>query len=177
MAKKVRKARAREGEQYMMRMPPGLRERVTKRAAANGRSMSAEIIDAIEQSLQRADRIALVWEFFQTHREQIEQIPLIGAAVENLEIYAERRGDDDEFRGGLRALRRHKEEQARLASLPVVTAEQAAHIRTLLKEIGRPEDKFCAALKVPSIEEIRDYKSVIEKLEYLRRHDRENPPA
>ena len=83
MAKKVAKAQAREGDQYMMRMPPGLRERVAQRAAANGRSMSAEIVDMIEQSLQRADRFTLLWEFFERHRTEIEMISLGLAAIEN----------------------------------------------------------------------------------------------
>lgn len=42
-------------DQYMLRLPEGLRARVAARAKANGRSMNTEIIAAIEQHLLDAD--------------------------------------------------------------------------------------------------------------------------
>ena len=90
----------------MLRLPPGLRDKVAARAAQNGRSMNTEIIEAIERYLQGADRITRLWEFFERHRESIESVPLLLTAVENLEISAERSG---EFHGVLQ--RRQKAAQ------------------------------------------------------------------
>ena len=41
----------------MLRLPPGLREAVAKLADANGRSINAELIAAIENHLSRVDRL------------------------------------------------------------------------------------------------------------------------
>jgi predicted DNA-binding protein len=105
MAKKSQ-AKTKRADQFMLRLPDGMRDELATLAEANGLSMNAEIVEAIERHLQGADRIAQVWEFFERHRKDIEGIALVRAAVENLEIFAERSG---EFRGGLRELRRHQE--------------------------------------------------------------------
>jgi predicted DNA-binding protein len=47
-------------DQYMLRLPRGLRDRIAKRADKNGRSMNTEIIAAIEAHLKTRDRFALV---------------------------------------------------------------------------------------------------------------------
>ena len=48
-------------DQYMLRLPPGLRERVKERATQNGRSINTEIISALEQHLEQGDnRLAVV---------------------------------------------------------------------------------------------------------------------
>ena len=63
MAKKsARKIAAKDADQYMVRLPPGLRDRLARRAAENGRSMNTEIVDAIEKHLEGADRITKLWE-------------------------------------------------------------------------------------------------------------------
>ena len=43
---------AKDADSYMLRLPPGLRDRVRKRATDNGRSMNTEIVAAIEQWLK-----------------------------------------------------------------------------------------------------------------------------
>lgn len=48
-----------EGVHYQLRFPPGLRERIRERADANGRSINTEIIEAIEQYLERGDSLAV----------------------------------------------------------------------------------------------------------------------
>jgi predicted DNA-binding protein len=45
------------GDQYMLRLPDGLRERLKRRAAVSGRSLNTEIVDAIERHLERGDRL------------------------------------------------------------------------------------------------------------------------
>ena len=50
MAKKTaKKIAGKDADQYMLRLPDGLRDRVAKRATENGRSMNTEIIEAIEK--------------------------------------------------------------------------------------------------------------------------------
>jgi predicted DNA-binding protein len=49
---------ARGADQFVIRFPPGVRERVAQRAAENGRSMNTEIIAAIEAHLNGLDRFA-----------------------------------------------------------------------------------------------------------------------
>jgi predicted DNA-binding protein len=83
--KAAKKIAAKDADQYMLRLPPGLRDRVARRAAENGRSMNTEIIDAIENHLKGADRITQLWEIFEKHRENLEAIPYIWDAVEYLE--------------------------------------------------------------------------------------------
>ena len=46
------------GDQYMLRLPDGLRERAKRRAADNGRSLNTEIIAALERHLESGDRLA-----------------------------------------------------------------------------------------------------------------------
>ena len=53
MAKRsMKKIASKNADQYMFRLPPGLRDQVARRAAENGRSMNTEIIDAIENHLR-----------------------------------------------------------------------------------------------------------------------------
>jgi hypothetical protein len=47
----ARKIAAKDADQYMLRLPPGIRNRVAKRAAKNGRSMNTEIVEAILDAL------------------------------------------------------------------------------------------------------------------------------
>ena len=74
-ARKTKRIAARNDDQYMLRLPPGLRDRVAQRAAKNGRSMNTEIIDAIEHHLTRADRVTQLWELWRKHERNIESIP------------------------------------------------------------------------------------------------------
>lgn len=80
----VKKSGQRSGDQYMLRMPPGLRERVAKRAAENGRSMSSEIIDAIEKHLEEADRFNEVRTFLEKYEEDIGAIARISSELDEL---------------------------------------------------------------------------------------------
>lgn len=45
-------------DQYMLRLPDGIREQIKERADANGRSMNTEIIDSIKRHLDRSDRLS-----------------------------------------------------------------------------------------------------------------------
>lgn len=47
----ARKIAAKGAEQYMLRLPFGLRAGLARRAAENGRSMNTEIVDAVQKHL------------------------------------------------------------------------------------------------------------------------------
>jgi len=49
MAKRVA---SRGSEQFMLRLPDGMRDRIRAEADANGRSMNAEIVERLEQSFR-----------------------------------------------------------------------------------------------------------------------------
>jgi hypothetical protein len=151
VAKKLAKKIAAKDAQCMLRLPPGLRDKVAARAAENGRSMNTEIVEAIERHLQGADRITRLWEFFEQHRESLESVPLLRTAVENLEIFAERSG---EFRGGLRALREHRE------------ADQPSGV------VGEPAERLKAAIDAMRTHS-RDFE---ERIRATKREKQKDPP-
>jgi hypothetical protein len=153
----VKKIAAKDADQYMLRLPPGLRDRVARRAADNGRSMNTEIVEAIERHLTSADRVTQLWELFGKHQENIEAIPRLLSAVEAIELYLSRAGDGDTSPFGLSSWIRQKERDAYLATLPLVTAEEVQTIKALLKETESDEKRFLAAMRVPRIEDIRDF--------------------
>jgi predicted HicB family RNase H-like nuclease len=166
--KSVKKIAAKDADQYMLRLPPGLRDRVARRAAENGRSMNTEIIEAIEQHLTGADRVTQLWEFFGEHRANVEAIPRILAAVEQIEIYLSQSADGD-TPSVLGSWRWQKQRDAREAALPLVTADQVETIKSLLKETDADEAKFLALMRKPRIEEIRDFEGAIGALKSRRR--------
>jgi predicted DNA-binding protein len=144
--KTAKKIAAKDADQYMLRLPPGLRERVARRAAENGRSMNTEIIEAVEKHLRDADRITQIWEFFESNRKDIEQIPRIWDSIENLENAV----------GGLttfRSLRRPWDDAQQAGGTPI-TADQAQKIRALLNETGASQSLFLMQLRASSVENI-----------------------
>lgn len=175
----------REGDQYLLRLPPGMRERLEQRAAETGRAMSAEVIEAIEKHLLGADRVTQLWELFGKHQENIELIPLILVAITEIEAWCDdiNMSEDGALSMSvaprvMSAWRRRKEQHdyhAYVASLPLITAYQVQMIRDLLKEIGDVnneryrgkvnEEKFLTLMNVSHIEDIRDFAKAIELLE------------
>jgi hypothetical protein len=164
-----KKIAAKDADQYMLRLPPGLRDRVARRAAENGRSMNTEIVEAIEEHLTRADRVTQLWELFRKHQENIEAIPWLVSAVGQIESYLDRAGDSDTPMV-LHKWSGQKRHDAYVANLPLVTAEQVKTIKALLKEIGRDEKHFLDAMGVSRIEDVRDFAQVMGILKSARRY-------
>jgi hypothetical protein len=161
-------------DRIIVRLPEGMREKIADLAAANGRSMTAEVVAALEQHLKGTDRVTLLWELFEKHRENLEAIPQIWGAVEDIEIYLQR--STGESPSGLRTWRLDKEEAERLAKLPPITAEQAVHIRTLINETNAREEWLLRVMRAASIEEIKEYKKAVQHIEDMARPWK-NPPA
>jgi len=168
MGKKlVKKIAAKDADQYMLRLPPGLRDQVARRAAENGRSMNTEIIDAIEKHLKGADRLTQLWEAFEKHRANIEVIDLVFNAVDHLEHRMSTLTDGD-FYGVLNRARDEEGEAAREATLPPITAEQAATIRDLLENSAVSERSLLNRFGVTSIEEIKNFEKAVKYLKTWR---------
>jgi hypothetical protein len=130
--KQGKKIAAKDADQYMLRLPPGLRDKVAARAAENGRSMNTEIIDAIEKHLKDADRITLLWGLFEKHREDLEAIPYIWGAVEYLENEVGKVTGQENW--PLTRWREEKEEKARQPAPPPKSADQGSMRRRKLEE-------------------------------------------
>jgi predicted DNA-binding protein len=183
VAKRQKAESIHDRDRIIVRLPDGMRDHLAALAEANGRSMTSEVVAAIEKHLKGVDRVTEVWEFFERHREQIEEIPFVRAAVENLEIFAERAGD---FHGSLRE-RRHSEREpsasaisaimAALGETQPITAEQAQQIRTFLSETGISEVSLLKDLNAPSVEKISSaaFKRALSILEVYRRTKKNRP--
>jgi hypothetical protein len=161
--KSIKKIAAKDADQYMLRLPPGLRDRVARRAEENGRSMNTEIVEAIEQHLARADRVTVLWQTFEKHQENIEAIPVILAAIQQIEGYLAESGEGVTPEV-LRTWSIWKQHDAYIASLPLVTADQVQTIKALLKETSGNEETFAAALGAPRIEDIRGFERAMKLL-------------
>jgi hypothetical protein len=48
---------SKDSDQYMLRLPHGLREQIKQRANENGRSINTEILAAIESHLEGCNRL------------------------------------------------------------------------------------------------------------------------
>jgi hypothetical protein len=168
----VKKIAAKDADQYMLRLPPGLRDRVARRAEENGRSMNTEIVAAIEQYLTSADRVTQLWEFFGKHQENIEAIRWILPAIRLIEDYlGELRGAlSEDYDPGSPPDVAHtwadrKRSDTGVASLPLITADQVEIVRALLKATGDDdEETFVAVLGAPRIEDIRGFERAMELL-------------
>jgi predicted DNA-binding protein len=55
VSKKPIRPAGRGSDQFVIRFPEGMRDRIAKLAAANGRSMNAELIDRLEKSMDDSD--------------------------------------------------------------------------------------------------------------------------
>ena len=146
--------------------------------------MNTEIVEAIEEHLTRADRVTQLWELFRKHQENIEAIPMILeaipiilSAIASFEAYQDgdgtiRVGTTSEFDDWMKK-REDDAYVAYLATLPVVTANQAQTIKALLKVIPfsysgeseeKSEERFLAEVAAPRIEDIRGFERVMKLL-------------
>jgi len=70
--KKKQAPSAHDLDRIIVRLPEGMREKVAALAEANGRSMTAEVVAALEQHLLGPDRLSAVESFVEKHRKLIE---------------------------------------------------------------------------------------------------------
>lgn len=160
-------------DRIIARLPDGLRDKLAALAEANGRSQTAEIVAAIQKHVASTDRFTELWDFFEKHREHIEAIPDIDSRLDTLESEARPLIEE---RDAAIAAREWQRVEARRASLPPITAEQAEKIKALIEELDVNEAKFLAVLHASSVAEIKDWEKAMYLLEQRRRF-KQNPPA
>jgi Arc-like DNA binding dprotein len=73
-SKKKQAVSAHDLDRVIVRLPEGMRDKVAALAEANGRSMTAEVVAALEQHLKGADRLSAVETFVEKHRKLIEEL-------------------------------------------------------------------------------------------------------
>lgn len=123
--KKSQAASIHDRDRIIVRLPDGMRDELAARAEANGRSMTAEVVAAIEGHLKGADRVTQLWDLFEKHRENLGAIPHIWDAVEDLE-----RAMDQVQGKQIRHLTQYRLEQEGLA-------RKAAELRESVDQIGK----------------------------------------
>lgn len=71
----------RGSDQFVIRFPEGMRDRIAHLAAANGRSMNTELIDRLEKSMVDSDNLkdlevslAELWVKVQDHEEYLAHL-------------------------------------------------------------------------------------------------------
>ncbi len=62
-----------------------MRDRIAALAESNGRSMTAEVVAALEQHLKGPSRLDALEAFIEKHRENIEAFDALWSAGQNLE--------------------------------------------------------------------------------------------
>ena len=67
---------SRHADQFIVRLPDGMRDRIAEAAKANGRSMNAEIVHRLEQSFtqQATDAVAQIHAMVTEIRAEFDQI-------------------------------------------------------------------------------------------------------
>lgn len=64
----------RGSEKFILRLPAGMRDRIAKLAAQNGRSMNSEIIAALEKYVEADDSIGLLWNALEDLQNQVNDL-------------------------------------------------------------------------------------------------------
>lgn len=80
-------SKSRKLDQFIVRFPDGMRERIAETAASNGRSMNAEIIETLERGPSELQRRVLALELQNDHYRT--EIARLEAEVEGMELAAE----------------------------------------------------------------------------------------
>lgn len=66
----------------MMRLPPGMRDRIAEAAHSNGRSMNAEVIARLEKTFEDDDYVVELEQQVEEHGEQLRELR---SMIENLQ--------------------------------------------------------------------------------------------
>lgn len=61
-------------DRIIIRLPNGMRDKISELAETNGRSMTSEVVAAIEQHLKGPSRIDAIEAFIEKHREMLHEM-------------------------------------------------------------------------------------------------------
>jgi predicted HicB family RNase H-like nuclease len=134
------------------------------------RAERTRLVDMLERQARTEAQVEVLsnqLQDFKKHQENIEFIPMILSAVEQLGDGLDALGSlavdaDGGTIGGvghseLSILMKKKRRDAYVASLPPITAEQVKEIKELLKETDISEEKFLERMEKSRIEDIREF--------------------
>ncbi|MEY9121312.1 Arc family DNA-binding protein [Bradyrhizobium yuanmingense] len=148
MAPKKQSTKTTRTDQYLIRLPDGMRLKLSKLAEANGRSMNAEIVSALEQHLTGSDRLSAIESSIQNHDRTVQELAARIRTLEDFAIVARFRNFREELQ----------------TSETGLTPREAAELRALLKRTGVSEARLLEKLAAPSIEEIKDFGDAVSAL-------------
>jgi len=69
---KLKKSPGRGSDQFVLRLPDGMRDRIASLAAENGRSMNAEIISRLEQTFENDETVLELWRKVEKLEEMVK---------------------------------------------------------------------------------------------------------
>src|SRR5450631_2137656 len=81
VAKKKRVESIHDRDRIIIRLPDGMRDQLTDLAEANGRSLTAEVVAALERHLKGVDRVTEISETLKKYQPDIERIDILRQAV------------------------------------------------------------------------------------------------
>ena len=84
-SKKKQPISAHDLDRIIVRLPEGMRAKIAQLADDNGRSMTAEVVAALEKHLKGVDRISEISEFIEEFAEEIQGIDDLKARLDRLE--------------------------------------------------------------------------------------------
>lgn len=82
-----------EFDKMLIRLPPGMRERLTEVAKVAGRSVNAEVVARLEKSLEEDSDQEMMRQFIAEHEERLEQLEKTVKRLDrNIDIVADKVG-------------------------------------------------------------------------------------
>jgi hypothetical protein len=72
--KKKQQISAHDLDRIIVRLPEGMRDKIASIAETNGRSMTAEVVAALEQHLKAPGRLDALEAFIEKHRQMLDQM-------------------------------------------------------------------------------------------------------
>lgn len=186
MAKKKQAVSAHDLDRIIVRLPDGMRDKIAALAETNGRSMTAEVVAALEQHLKGRTildelentasntefRLRRIESFIEKHQERIEDIGIVRSAVEHLESHVQTMGEAG-FKGLLMASFARELREMQGDRPTFITSDQVKELRRLLKTSGADEKQFLRYMGAEKIENIRDFERSCAVIQFHWK----NPPA
>lgn len=72
-ARKPQGTTGRESDKFILRLPPGMRDKIAALAATNGRSMNSEIVAALEKHVEEDTSLSELYEFVEALQAQMKE--------------------------------------------------------------------------------------------------------
>jgi hypothetical protein len=90
MARKKPAVPAHDLDRIIVRLPPGMRDKVAALADANSRSLTAEVVAALDKHLKSADRITQIELWLEEYTEDVQEVSDLKHRLGKLEELVDR---------------------------------------------------------------------------------------